>query len=561
MTPSIPSRSLLTRSRGWRAGAHRSLERRSPIPKHDRPSLFSRRHVARAGRPSTAHVADVARPSPARAEPHDETAWLPLPEIEDLPSIEDLRTEGTDEPAEPRDIPVGLPSPARAEPHDETAWLPLPEIEDLPPIEDLVDPDAIGELPPARDLTPAPPSPARAEPHDETSWLPLPEVEDLPEITELVDPDFATAAPPAGVAARRRRVAVPPRRALIAAAVAATLVLGIYAVPKLLHGGDHVQLRVDGRDISAQSSAATVGGFLQDQHITLGPADQVVPKAGTALSDGLTVRIVRAFPVTVAIDGNVQTIYTAYSQPKDFIASLKLTTAVGMLNGPARLKAGAHIELNTRRVGTLAVDGQAVNFSLPVLTVQELLDNYQVKLGPQDFTTPAVSAVIPVDNPFVSVTRVALATTSQEVPYTLPTVTMDDPNSDVGTTHDQPGTPGVMKITYEITKNNGSAVGNVPISQVPVVAAVAPIHYVGSRADPRWDEIARCETGGNWSMVGPTYSGGLGIYNGTWNAFGGQQFASNPGYATREQQIIVAERVRARYGFGAWGCGRKLGFG
>jgi resuscitation-promoting factor RpfB len=518
--------------------------------------------VTRAGRPSSAHVADVARPSPARAEPHDETSWLPLPELEDLPPIEDLRTE-TDEAADIRDIPVGLPSPARAEPHDETSWLPLPEIEDLPPIEDLVTPDAPELLPPARDLTPGPPSPARAEPHDETSWLPLPEVEDLPEITELVDPDTATAAvPPVGGTARRARFAVPPRRALAAALVAASLIVGVYAVPKLLgSGGDHVQLQVDGRQVNARSSASTVGAFLLSEHIKLGPADRVVPTASTALSDGLTVRIVRAFPVNVTIDGSAQVMYTADSQPKDFVASLKLASTVAMLNGPTKLRAGAHLELNTRRVGTLAVDGQAVNFNLPVLTVQELLANYQVKLGPQDFTTPSVNSIIPVDNAFVTVTRVAIATTSQIVPYSLPLVTVNDPNTPIGQTHDSPGTPGWLKITYEITNNNGSAVGQVPISQVPVVAAVAPVHYIGSKADPRWEEIAQCETGGNWSMVGSTYSGGLGIYNGTWNAFGGQQFASNPGYATREQQIIVAERIRARYGFGAWGCGRKLGLG
>jgi hypothetical protein len=31
--------------------------------------------------------------------------------------------------------------------------------------------------------------------------------------------------------------------------------------------------------------------------------------------------------------------------------------------------------------------------------------------------------------------------------------------------------------------------------------------------------------------------------------------------ATREQQIIIAERIRAKYGFGAWGCGKTLGYG
>ena len=210
--------------------------------------------MTRAGRPSSAHVADVVRPSPARADAPDAAAWLPVPEQDGLPSLDDLLTPDAAAPAPPARDLTAVPSPARAEPHDETSWLPLPEIEDLPSIEDLLTPDAAAPAPPARDLT-AVPSPARAEPHDETSWLPLPEVEDLPDITELVDPDRATTATPPTMPgpARRHRVSVPPRRVLAVALVAATLAVGVYAVPKIFNKGDHVQLRVDGRVISATS--------------------------------------------------------------------------------------------------------------------------------------------------------------------------------------------------------------------------------------------------------------------------------------------------------------------
>jgi hypothetical protein len=69
----------------------------------------------------------------------------------------------------------------------------------------------------------------------------------------------------------------------------------------------------------------------------------------------------------------------------------------------------------------------------------------------------------------------------------------------------------------------------------------------------QWDELARCENGGDWTVV-DKYGGGLGIYIGTWHGFGGGEFASNPGYATKEQQIIVAERIYARHGLSGWGC-------
>jgi hypothetical protein len=89
-----------------------------------------------------------------------------------------------------------------------------------------------------------------------------------------------------------------------------------------------------------------------------------------------------------------------------------------------------------------------------------------------------------------------------------------------------------------------------------VAAAQAAAHAEKMRPKTgvNWDGIAECETGGNWSMQGSTFSGGVGFANSTWNGFGGREFAPNAGQATREEQIVVAERVYARYGLSGWGC-------
>ena len=83
---------------------------------------------------------------------------------------------------------------------------------------------------------------------------------------------------------------------------------------------------------------------------------------------------------------------------------------------------------------------------------------------------------------------------------------------------------------------------------------VAMAEYYRPKTGVNWDGIASCETAGNWRMQGASFSGGLGFYNGTWNSFGGRQFAPNAGMASREQQIVVAERVYARFGLSGWGC-------
>jgi len=79
----------------------------------------------------------------------------------------------------------------------------------------------------------------------------------------------------------------------------------------------------------------------------------------------------------------------------------------------------------------------------------------------------------------------------------------------------------------------------------------------------RWDQLAQCESGGNWSYppVSGGFSGGLMFHIGTWRAMGGEEFAPDAYLATQEQQIVVAERVLAVSGWRAWpGCSRKFGW-
>ena len=76
-----------------------------------------------------------------------------------------------------------------------------------------------------------------------------------------------------------------------------------------------------------------------------------------------------------------------------------------------------------------------------------------------------------------------------------------------------------------------------------------------------WDRLAQCESSGNWAInSGNGFFGGLQFLQATWEGFGGGAFAPRADLASREQQIIVAERVRAGQGWGAWPeCSRKLG--
>ncbi len=96
------------------------------------------------------------------------------------------------------------------------------------------------------------------------------------------------------------------------------------------------------------------------------------------------------------------------------------------------------------------------------------------------------------------------------------------------------------------------AVAGAPLLAAPTANA-AP--------DSVWDRVAQCESSGNWNInTGNGFFGGLQFTSSTWRAFGGGAFADSANQASREQQIIVAERVLAGQGWGAWPvCSRKAG--
>lgn len=115
-----------------------------------------------------------------------------------------------------------------------------------------------------------------------------------------------------------------------------------------------------------------------------------------------------------------------------------------------------------------------------------------------------------------------------------------------------------LTVDGEVGAETAGALGVWDASSRPAAAASSS----GSRgaSGVNWDNVARCESGGDWNAglrtnhVG-TFSGGLMIMQSAWRQYGGGEFAPHAGAATREQQIIVAERIAARVGAArAWEC-------
>jgi resuscitation-promoting factor RpfA len=118
---------------------------------------------------------------------------------------------------------------------------------------------------------------------------------------------------------------------------------------------------------------------------------------------------------------------------------------------------------------------------------------------------------------------------------------------------------------HRATKPAGRNTRRVAATTATIAAAVgAPVVTAGSAqaaTDATWDRLAQCESSGNWHInTGNGYYGGVQFSDSTWDAYGGERYASTADQATREQQIVIAEKVLDAQGWGAWpACSSELG--
>ncbi|MET0629128.1 MAG: transglycosylase family protein [Acidimicrobiia bacterium] len=476
------------------------------------------------------------KPSPARAEPHDATAWFPVPDASALPSIQALLDAAIATSHDPvldaaldtmpldeidlvaLEALVSL-TPARAEPHDAAAWLPLPgDLDSLPELGDMLEPSAqvraavvaeaeavISDASAAAEAAVAP-SPARAEPHDSASWLPLPDPASLEPLAGLSPPNVSRPSRRHRVGATARR----PRTWILLTLVVVTVVAGMR--------------------LTAEPTPVAVAG-------------------------------VAPIRVSVDLDGAVTTISTTARSAAGLAKQLDVGKLVAVRHAPTRLAPGSTVVLRTRKSGQLDVDGQVLPYDSPSLTVAELLSAYGIALDGDDTSSPTPDSVL-ADGTAVQVIRVGAATrqTQEAIPFAEEVV--DDPTIPIGEEREiRAGVPGVATVTWRARIENGVEVGQVPLSKVPTTEPVSRVVGRGTSADWHWDALANCESGGRWGTVdggSPSYDGGLGILRENWVHYGGLQFAPNAGLATREEQIVIAQRIYDQYGWDPWGCARTL---
>ncbi|WP_152351770.1 transglycosylase family protein [Brachybacterium subflavum] len=276
----------------------------------------------------------------------------------------------------------------------------------------------------------------------------------------------------------------------------------------------------------------TVGEGMEEVLKNIEDTDTAKPGRDEELTDGMTVTVQR-----------VREKETTKKESVDFETTTKKSDE--LTEGTTKVETEGQKGIKETKVRETIVDGE--------VTKTKVLDE---KVTEQ-----------PVDEVVLEGTKKAPEpedTSSDADDSSSSAATSDDSSSDTGSSSSKSSSSksSSSKTASAKTsekKSQGSSSKKSTSSSKSSSSAKAPSVSDGSV----WDTIARCESGGNWSInTGNGFKGGLQFTDQTWRAFGGGAYASSADQASRAQQIAVAKKVQAAQGWGAWpGCTSKLGIG
>ncbi|MHC9545558.1 transglycosylase family protein [Corynebacterium diphtheriae] len=367
--------------------------------------------------------------------------------------------------------------------------------------------------------------------------------------------------------------AVPMR--IVAGGVIASLAVGGVTAQQLKKD---ITVDLNGEYISLATFSRDVDGVLRQAGVNVGEKDLVYPAPSETVADNDTVTVRTSKQVSVVIDGvkkdvttNAITVEELFSQLNDVPAALS-SASLNVEKG-ARIPAeGMALDVVTPKIISLTTGDKTVFTQIAAATVADVLKERGIDVDADDVVMPALDTAVSKDMN-IKVDKVDSREEKITEKFDEPATYIEDAEQLEGEeTLVTPGTQGERTVTRKIVTVNGVETANEVVNEEIITPGVAATIKRGAKKPTTasaaavasgsvWDQLAQCESGGNWSInTGNGFTGGLQFVDSTWLGLGGGVYAPQAYLATREQQIAIAEKVLAAQGWGAWpACTAKLG--
>ncbi|MBB5774866.1 resuscitation-promoting factor [Nonomuraea jabiensis] len=167
-----------------------------------------------------------------------------------------------------------------------------------------------------------------------------------------------------------------------------------------------VVLIVDGRQSQVRAFAGTVHDVLAEAGVSVGYGDLVRPPAHEDVTDGSTIEVRHARPITLTLDGRTSRHLVTATNVGDALAELDLTPAAGKLSAPpddAVPLSGMELTVYTRRKVYVVAGTNRITSRTTARTVREVLRQKRIPLRRGYVVNPPLGS-FPKDGTVITVT-------------------------------------------------------------------------------------------------------------------------------------------------------------
>jgi uncharacterized protein YabE (DUF348 family) len=339
-----------------------------------------------------------------------------------------------------------------------------------------------------------------------------------------------------------------------------------------------VTLSLDGRETEVRVLGDTVRDVLESQDISVGERDVVAPGLDSSVSDDSFVAVRFARPLDVNLDGEESRYWVTATDVSSALDQVGIRVAAADLSvsrGAPIGRDGLDLDVVTPKKLTVRLAGdKPTKKNVTALTVGQALDELGVDVDKHDEVRPGLGAALDDGDRVVftnvrKVTKKVTEAVSHDTVERTDSAMFEDESETV-----REGRDGTRRVVYKITLENGKVAERKAVETTVLRKPVAEVVRVGTKERPVeapappnfasggtvWDQLANCESGGNWAInTGNGYYGGLQFSLSTWRAYGGPGY---PHQQSRETQIAIATKVRDANGggYGSWPhCSQQLG--
>lgn len=262
------------------------------------------------------------------------------------------------------------------------------------------------------------------------------------------------------------------------------LLAGLVAVPIAWNSVDKtVNLVVDGRSSTVQTTAQSVGEVVRDRGYRVTAHDLLAPSAGAPVKDGGRIVLRRGRLLELDIDGRHTAVWTTATTVSAALAELGYPSADFVsVSRSRRLPLGVtNLAIRTPRLVTVVHDGHSQQVSTTDATVAELFADLGIRVGPTDRLSAApASALTPGETIRLQRVGTKLLTRVEAVPY--PTKRERDSALSFGVTKVvSAGAAGKVKVTYSLVYVDGRVVGRTKVGAVTLAQPRPKIIKVGTK--------------------------------------------------------------------------------